>query len=43
MWPGNYFQAILNFQRVLSKMESEGVYMLVWTNFDSFTNTLIHI
>ena len=25
-----------NFQRTLCKKESEEVYMLIWTNFDSF-------
>ena len=41
MWPGNYFQPLLNFKRILCKIESEEVYVLVWTNFDSFTNTVL--
>ena len=41
MWPGNYFQALLNFQRILCKMESEEACVLVWTNFDRFTNTYL--
>ena len=41
MWPGNYFQALLNFQGILHKMESEEVYLLIWTNVDSFTNTYL--
>ena len=43
MWPGNYFQTLLNFQRILCKMESEEVYVLVWTNFDNFANTYLSI
>ena len=35
----NYFQALFNFHGILCKMESKEVYVLVWTNFDSFTNT----
>ena len=29
MWPGNYFQALFDFQRILSKKESEEVFMLI--------------
>ena len=35
--------ALLNFQRILCKMKSEEVYVLVWTNFDSFTNTISNV
>ena len=39
MWPENQFQAFFNFQRILSKMESEEVVIvMIWTNFDSFVN-----
>ena len=38
MWPENKFQALFNFQRILCKMESEEVSVLIWTNFDSFAN-----
>ena len=41
MWLGNYFLVLLNFQKILSKMESEEVYVLIWTKFDSFTNTYL--
>ena len=41
MWLGNYFLVLLNFQKILSKMESEDVYVLIWTKFDSFTNTYL--
>ena len=37
MWPGNQFQALLNFQRILCKKDS-GVSLLTWTNFDSFAS-----
>ena len=30
-----------NFQRILSKKESEEVCMLIWTNFDSFAVTYL--
>ena len=39
MWPGNYFQALLNFQRILCKKDSVEVSMLIWTNFDRFAVT----
>ena len=41
IWPRNSFLVFLNFQRIHCKMESEEVYMLIWTNFDSFTNTYL--
>ena len=41
MWPENYFEVILNFQRILRKMESKEVYVLVWTHFDGFTSTYL--
>ena len=37
MWPGNQFQALFNFQRILCKKDSE-VSLMTWTNFDSFAN-----
>ena len=40
MWPGNYFQALFNFYRILRKKESDGS-MLIWTNFDSFVITYL--
>ena len=40
MWAGNYF-LVFNFQRILWKMGNEEVYVLIWTNFDSFTNTYV--
>ena len=41
IWPGNYFLVLLNFQRILCKMESEEVYVVIWTNFDSRTKTYL--
>ena len=41
MWLGKYFQALLNFKKILRKMKSEEVCVLVWTTFDSFTNTYL--
>ena len=41
MWPGNWFQAFFNFQRMLSEKESEEIYKLIWTNFDSFAITYL--
>ena len=38
MWPGNYFQALFDFQAILCKKESEEVSVLIWTDFDSFDN-----
>ena len=38
MWLENYVQSVLNFQRILCKMESEKKF---WKNFDSFTNTYV--
>ena len=38
MWPGNWFQALFNFQRILCKKESEEASVLIWKNFDSFAN-----
>ena len=43
MWPGNWFQALFNFQRSLCKKESEEICMLMWTNFGSFAVTLSNI
>ena len=36
MWPEN--QALFNFQRILSKKESEEVSVLIWETFDSFAS-----
>ena len=36
MRPGNYFQALFDFERILCKKDSEKVSMMIWTNFDSF-------
>ena len=41
IWPGNYFLVLLNFQRILCQMGNEEAYVLIWTNFDSFTNTYV--
>ena len=38
--PGNEFQVIFDFKRVLCKKESEEVCMLIWKNFDSFAGTI---
>ena len=40
MWPGNSFQALFNFPRILCKKDSE-VSMLIRTNFDSFAITYL--
>ena len=32
---------LFNYQRILCKTESEEVSVLIWTNFDSFTNTYL--
>ena len=39
MSPRNYFQGLFNFQRIICEKESEELYMLVLTNFDSFAIT----
>ena len=39
MWPGNKFQALFNFQRILCEEDSVEVSMLIWTNFDRFAIT----
>ena len=36
MWPGNWFQALFNFQRIFCKKDSMAVSMLILTNFDNF-------
>ena len=36
MWPGNYFQAFSNLQKILCKKDSVKVSKLIWTNFDRF-------
>ena len=36
MWPGDWFQALFNSQRILCKKESKEVSMLIWANFNSF-------
>ena len=36
MWPGNQFQVLFHFERILCKKESEEASMLIWTKFDSF-------
>ena len=41
MWPGNYFQALFNFQGILCKKESEEVSVLIWTDFESFANAYL--
>ena len=41
IWSGNYFLVLLNFQRIFCQMESEEFYMVIWANFDSFTNTYL--
>ena len=41
MWPGNYFQALFNFQRILCKKDSVKVSMLIWTNFYRFAITYL--
>ena len=41
MWPKNLFQALFNFQGILSKKKSENVNVQIWTNFDNFTNTYL--
>ena len=41
MWPGNWFQALFNFQRILCKKEPEEVCMLIVKNFDSFAITYV--
>ena len=43
MWPGNQFQVLFNFQRILCKKDSVYVSKLIWTNFDSFAITLSNI
>ena len=35
------FRPPFNFQRILYKKKSEEVYMLIWTNFDSFAMTCL--
>ena len=37
MWPGIYFQALFNSQRILCEKEFEEVCTLILTNFDYFT------
>ena len=41
MWPGKYLQALIYFQEILCKKESEEISMLIQTNFDSFDNTYL--
>ena len=41
MWPENYFLVLFDFQKILCKMESEEVYVVYWTNFESFTNAYL--
>ena len=41
MWPGNKFQVLFNFQRILCKKDSVEVSMLIWTNSDSFAMTYL--
>ena len=41
MWPGKYFQVLLNFQKILCKKDSEQVSMVVWKNFESFAITYL--
>ena len=41
MWPGNSFQALFNFQRILCKKGFQGGQHAVWTNFDSFAITCL--
>ena len=43
MWPGPYFQAPFNFQRILCKKEPQEASMFIWTNFDSFAITYLII
>ena len=38
MWPEKWFQALFNFPGILCKKESEEVSVLIWKNFDSFSN-----
>ena len=35
MWPGYWFHALFNFQRILCKKESKEARVQIWTNFDS--------
>ena len=40
MWPGDKFQALFNFPRILCKTDSKKVVsMLIWTDFESFATT----
>ena len=39
MWPGDKFQALFNFPRILCKTDSKKVSMLIWTDFESFATT----
>ena len=41
MWPGNKFQALFNFQRIICKKDYEEVCMMILTNFDSFVFTYL--
>ena len=41
MGPGNQFQALFNFQKILCKKDSKEGSMLIWTNFDSFVLTYL--
>ena len=37
----NYFQALFNFQRILSKKDPVEVIMMIWTKFDGFAITYL--
>ena len=39
MWPGEKFQALFNFPRILCKKDSKEVSMLIWTDFENFAIT----
>ena len=41
MWPGNYCQALFNFQKNFCEKEFDEVNILIWTNFDSFAITYL--
>ena len=40
-WPGNLFQTLFNFQKILIRKDSMEVCKLIWTNFDSFAITYL--
>ena len=41
MSPGNYFQALFNFQRILCNKDPEELSLVIWTNYNSFAVTYL--